>query len=148
MAKQLTASVTTPSVTTWSYNRGLQQNRRNCSKTRATNSPSNYDHKTFRRKYTTKTTNKNQHINRKQPPLTPPTSVCYLNEKKWQRTILSFKNHENVWTDIKKRQRPNTIQILWIVKNQEHRNIAPFSLQLRSYKNILKVRTIFISFRC
>ena len=35
----------------------------------------------------------------------------------------------------KKRQRPNTIQILWIVKNQEHRNIASLSLQLRSYKN-------------
>ena len=34
----------------------------------------------------------------------------------------------------KKRQRPNTIQILWIVKNQEHRNIATLSLQLRSYK--------------
>ena len=33
----------------------------------------------------------------------------------------------------KKRQRPNTIQILWIVKNQEHRNIATLSLQLRSY---------------
>ena len=31
-------------------------------------------------------------------------------------------------------ERPNTIQILWIVKNQEHRNIAPLSLQLRSYK--------------
>ena len=37
---------------------------------------------------------------------------------------------------LKKRQRPNTIQILWIVKNQEHRNIATLSLQLRSYKNI------------
>ena len=37
---------------------------------------------------------------------------------------------------LKKRQRPNTIQILWIViKNQEHRNIASLSLQLRSYKN-------------
>ena len=36
---------------------------------------------------------------------------------------------------LKKRQRPNTIQILWIVKNQEHRNIATLSLQLRSYKN-------------
>ena len=35
---------------------------------------------------------------------------------------------------LKKRQRPNTIQILWIVKNQEHRNIASLSLQLRSYK--------------
>ena len=34
---------------------------------------------------------------------------------------------------LKKRQRPNTIQILWIVKNQEHRNIASLSLQLRSY---------------
>ena len=34
---------------------------------------------------------------------------------------------------LKKRQRPNTIQILWIVKNQEHRNIATLSLQLRSY---------------
>ena len=34
-----------------------------------------------------------------------------------------------------KKQRPNTIQILWIVKkNQEHRNIASLSLQLRSYK--------------
>ena len=36
---------------------------------------------------------------------------------------------------LKKRQRPNTIQILWIVKNQEHRNIASLSLQLRSYNN-------------
>ena len=35
---------------------------------------------------------------------------------------------------LKNRQRPNTIQILWIVKNQEHRNIATPSLQLRSYK--------------
>ena len=35
---------------------------------------------------------------------------------------------------LKKRQRPKTIQILWIVKNQEHRNIASLSLQLRSYK--------------
>ena len=34
-----------------------------------------------------------------------------------------------------KTQRPNTIQILWIVKNQEHRNIATLSLQLRSYNN-------------
>ena len=34
---------------------------------------------------------------------------------------------------LKKRQRPNTIQILWIVKNQEHRNIASLSLQLCSY---------------
>ena len=31
---------------------------------------------------------------------------------------------------LKKRQRPNTFQILWIVKNQEHRNIASLSLQL------------------
>ena len=38
---------------------------------------------------------------------------------------------------LKKRQRPNTIQILWIVKkNQEHRNIASLSLQLCSYKKI------------
>ena len=29
---------------------------------------------------------------------------------------LDFRNHENVWTDLKKRQRPNTVQILWIVK--------------------------------
>ena len=35
---------------------------------------------------------------------------------------------------LKKRQRPNTIQILRIVKNQEHPNIATLSLQLRSYK--------------
>ena len=35
---------------------------------------------------------------------------------------------------LKKRQRPSTIQILWIVRNQEHRNIASLSLQLRSYK--------------
>ena len=35
---------------------------------------------------------------------------------------------------LKKRQRPNTILILWIVKNQDHRNIAPLSLQLRSNK--------------
>ena len=37
---------------------------------------------------------------------------------------------------LKKRQRPIRIQILWIVKNQEHRNIATLSLQLRSYKKI------------
>ena len=37
---------------------------------------------------------------------------------------------------LKKRQRPNTIQILWIVKNQEHRNIATLSLQLRSYNKL------------
>ena len=29
-----------------------------------------------------------------------------------------------------KKDRSNTIQILWIVKNQEQRNIAPLSLQL------------------
>ena len=38
---------------------------------------------------------------------------------------------------LKKRQRPNTIQILWIVKNKEHRNIATLSLQLRSYNQQL-----------
>ena len=44
---------------------------------------------------------------------------------------------------LKKRQRPNTIQILWIVKkNQEHRNIAPLSLQLRSYNKPTKVGRI------
>ena len=49
----------------------------------------------------------------------------------WPKSLLQFdfKNHKYVWTDLK-RQRPNTIQILWIVKNQEHRNIAPLSLQL------------------
>ena len=41
---------------------------------------------------------------------------------------------------LKKRQRPNTIQILWIVKNQDHRNIATLSLQLRSYNNSLSCR--------
>ena len=41
---------------------------------------------------------------------------------------------------LKKRQRPNTIQILWIVKNQEHRNIATLSLQLRSYKKSTSIR--------
>ena len=30
---------------------------------------------------------------------------------------IDFKNHENVWTDLK-RQRPNTIQILWIVRKE------------------------------
>ena len=43
---------------------------------------------------------------------------------------------------LKKTQRTNTNQILWIVKNQEHRNIATLSLQLRSYKKVL--RQIFI----
>ena len=43
---------------------------------------------------------------------------------------------------LKKRQRPNTIQILGIVKNQEHRNIATLSLQLRSYKNMQKRQKI------
>ena len=35
----------------------------------------------------------------------------------WPKSPLQFdfKNHENVWTDLKN-QRPNTIQILWIVK--------------------------------
>ena len=34
----------------------------------------------------------------------------------------------------KKRQRPNTIQILWIVKkNKEHRNIAPLSYKQNSW---------------
>ena len=58
----------------------------------------------------------------------------------WPKSLLQFdfKNHENVWTYLKKRHRPNTIQILWIVKNQEHRNIASLSLQLRSYKKALK----------
>ena len=39
----------------------------------------------------------------------------------WTKSPLQFdfKNHENVWTDLKKRQPTNTIQILWIVKNQE-----------------------------
>ena len=54
---------------------------------------------------------------------------------------------------LKKRQRPNTIQRIWSVlgrclffkigalsfflkKNQEHRNIASLSLQLRSYNNV------------
>ena len=38
----------------------------------------------------------------------------------WPKSLLQFdfKNHENVWTDFKKRQRPNTIQILWIVKRK------------------------------
>ena len=36
---------------------------------------------------------------------------------------------------LKNRQRPNTIQI-HRKKNQEHRNIASLSLQLRSCKNI------------
>ena len=37
----------------------------------------------------------------------------------WPKSLLQFdfKNHKNVWTDLKKRQRPNTIQILWIVKS-------------------------------
>ena len=46
----------------------------------------------------------------------------------WPKSLLQFdfKNHENVWTDVKKkRQRPNTIQILWIVKNQEKANNSP-----------------------
>ena len=43
---------------------------------------------------------------------------------------------------LKKRQRPNTIQILWIVKkNQEHRNIATLSLQLRSYKKTAPIQS-------
>ena len=47
----------------------------------------------------------------------------------------------------KKIQRPNTIQILWIVKNQEHRNIASLSLQLRGYKNNLLANIHFIDIR-
>ena len=46
----------------------------------------------------------------------------------WPKSLLQFdfKNHENMWTDLKKRQRPNTIQILWIVKkNQEKANNSP-----------------------
>ena len=41
---------------------------------------------------------------------------------------------------LKKRQRPNTLQILGIVKNQEHRNIARLSLRLRWYKKIWRQR--------
>ena len=37
-----------------------------------------------------------------------------------------LKNLENV-EQILKKQRPNKIQILWIVKNHEHRNIATLS---------------------
>ena len=41
----------------------------------------------------------------------------------------NFKNHEDVRTDLKKRQRPNTSQILLNVKKkQDHRNIAPTQL--------------------
>ena len=45
----------------------------------------------------------------------------------WPKSLLQFdfKNHENVRTDLKKRQRPNTIQILWIVKNKRRPIIAP-----------------------
>ena len=37
----------------------------------------------------------------------------------WPKSLLQFDfiNYENVWTDLK-RQRPNTIPILWIVKNR------------------------------
>ena len=39
----------------------------------------------------------------------------------WPKSLLQFdfKNHETVWTDLKKRQRLNTIQILWIVNITE-----------------------------
>ena len=35
----------------------------------------------------------------------------------WPKSLLQFdfKNHENVWTDLKKKTAPQTIQILWIV---------------------------------
>ena len=45
----------------------------------------------------------------------------------WPKSLFQFdfKNHENVRTDLKKRQRLNTIEILWIVKNQEKANNSP-----------------------
>ena len=57
----------------------------------------------------------------------------------WPKSLLQFdfKNHENVWTDLKKkkkRQRPNTIQILWIVK----RALQYSSAQLTAIKTKFK----------
>ena len=42
----------------------------------------------------------------------------------WPKSPLQFdfKNHENVWTDLKKRQRPNTIQVFWIAKKTQSPN--------------------------
>ena len=45
------------------------------------------------------------------------------------------KSWKYVNRSLKKRQRPNTIQILWIVKNQEHRNIATLSISFAAIIN-------------
>ena len=45
----------------------------------------------------------------------------------WPKSLLQFdfKNHENEWTNLKKRQRSNTIQIRWIVKTKRRPIKAP-----------------------
>ena len=66
-------------------------------------------------------------------------SLNFLFRRYPKSLLFDFKNHENVWTDLKKRQRPNTIQILWIVKNiaEQVLNYNPnnwFSFDLTEYK--------------
>ena len=74
-------------------------------------------------------------LSRKRIFVRTPFSHSTLNLKQKSLLQFDFKNHENLWTDLKKRQRPNTIQILWIVKNLEHRKIATLRLEPRSYNN-------------
>ena len=61
--------------------------------------------------------------------------------------LIKKKDFYNTPLRVVKRQRPNTIQVLWIVKNQEHRNIAWLSLQLRSYRKKTHTFTI-IAMNC
>ena len=65
----------------------------------------------------------------------PLAFFALLHVLAWPKSLLQFdqKSWKDVNRSLKKRQRPNTIQILSIVKNQEHRNIAPLSLQLSKY---------------
>ena len=56
-----------------------------------------------------------------------------LSVSSWPKSLLQFdfNNHENVWTDLKKRQLPNTIQILWIVKKNKRRPIIAPAIAVR-----------------
>ena len=64
----------------------------------------------------------------------PASKITLKNLKKIKK-----KDFSNTPLRVVKRQRPNTIQILSIVKNKEHRNIATPSLQLRSYKHTRQI---------
>ena len=80
--------------------------------------------------------------NWKIPEIRPYMRYDLIAKTDWKKFQQKSQNHYSNLTSkimkmcehiFKKRQRPNTIQNLWIVKNQEHRNIARLSLQLRSY---------------